>query len=65
VVENKYINIVERAHPIFDWVCSYHCLWFQDIADSDVEGAGPEEMLLDCDDDNSDEELNRDDVEIC
>jgi len=30
-----------------------------------VEGAGPEEMLLDCDDDNSDEELNRDDVEIC
>jgi len=65
MVENKYSNIQEWAHPIFDGVCSHHCLWFQDITDSDVEDASPEEMLLGGYDDNSDEDLNHYDVDIC
>ena len=46
-------------------MCSHHCLRLQDITDSDMEDAIPKEMLLDRDDDNSDEELSHDDVEIC
>ena len=38
--------------------------WPPSITDSDVEDASPEEMVLDCDDDNSDEELDHDHVDI-
>ena len=37
---------------------------FHDITNSDVEDASPEEMLLNCNDENSDEELDHDDVDI-